>query len=125
MAKILIIDDDPSNRDILHARLEAAGHEVAEAVNGEEGLRLLDTGAPDLVFLDVMMPRVDGWQVCRQIKADPKTKAVPVVMLTALGQEIDQLRGYESGADDYLAKPWNVEQLAATLAKLLPAQKTT
>ena len=76
MSKILIIDDDLSNREILRARLEMAGHEVTEAKNGEEGLRLMQAAAPDLVFLDVMMPKVDGWQVCRQIKGNPQTKPI-------------------------------------------------
>ena len=111
MSKILVIDDDPSNREILRARLEKAGHEVAEAPDGEKGLQLLETSGADLVFLDVMMPRLDGWQVCRQIKNNPKTKDVPVVMLTALDQRIDQLRGWESGASDYLPKPWDPEKL--------------
>ena len=119
MAKILIIDDDPSNRDILRARLEPLGHEVTEASNGEEGLRLLDTTAWDLVLLDVMMPRVDGWQVCRQIKTNSKTKAIPVVMLTALGQQIDQLRGWESGADEYLTKPWDPKELMRVTRRLV------
>ncbi|OGR88981.1 MAG: hypothetical protein A2992_07090 [Elusimicrobia bacterium RIFCSPLOWO2_01_FULL_59_12] len=124
MSKILVIDDDPANRDILRTRLELAGHEVMEASNGEEGVRLLEAAASDLVFLDVMMPRVDGWQICRQIKSNPKTKAIPVVMLTALGQQIDQLRGFESGADDYLTKPWDPERLTATLERLLPESRS-
>src|SRR5258708_4928437 len=111
MSKILVIDDDPANRDILRARLEQAGHEVTEAPDGEEGLRCLEAAGLDLVLLDVMMPRVDGLQVCRRIKANPKTKGIPVVMLTALGQQIDQLRGFESGADEYLMKPWDSVKL--------------
>ena len=123
MSKILIIDDDPANRDILRARLEAAGHEVAEAHDGEKGFQLLVAGRPDLVFLDVMMPRVDGWQICRKIKNNAETKAIPVVMLTALSQQIDQLRGYESGADDFMTKPWDTGRLMAVLGKLLPQAK--
>ena len=119
MAKILIIDDDPANRDILKVRLEIAGHQVLEATNGEEALPLSASSHPDLIFLDVMMPKLDGWQVCRLLKADPKTKDIPVVMLTACFQEIDQLRGYESGADEYLAKPWDPNQISTVLEKLL------
>jgi CheY-like chemotaxis protein len=73
--KILIIDDDPSNREILRARLEPAGYEVLEASHGEEGLLLSETVLPDLILLDVMMPKMDGWQVCRKIRANPITKA--------------------------------------------------
>ena len=123
MSKILVIDDDASNREILRVRLESAGHAVVEASNGEEGLRLVETALPDLVFLDVMMPRLDGWQVCRQIKADPKTRAIPIVMLTACDQKIDQLRGWESGADEYMAKPWDPARLLELLEKWCPAPK--
>src|SRR5258706_7311837 len=117
MSKILVIDDDRANRDILRARLEQAGYEVTEASEGEEGLRCLEAALSDLVLLDVMMPRVDGLQVCRRIKANPKTKGVPVVMLTALGQQIDQLRGFESGADEYLMKPWDSVKLLELVDK--------
>jgi len=123
MSRILIIDDDPSNREILRARLEPAGHEVTEAADGEKGLQLVETTMPDLVLLDVMMPRMDGWQVCRQIKNNPKTKAIPVVMLTALGQQIDQLRGWESGANEYLGKPWDPKALMEILERWCPATK--
>src|SRR5579871_4270030 len=102
MSKILIIDDDPNNREILRVRLEQAGHDVSDAPNGEEGLRVSETFMPDLILLDVMMPKVDGLQVCREIKGNPKTEKIPVVMLTALDQQIDKLRGWESGADEYL-----------------------
>ena len=120
MAKILIVDDDPANRDILRARLEKAGHQVTEASNGEEGLRLFKDVAPDMLFLDVMMPRVDGWQVCRQLRSNPESKSVPIVMLTAMGQQIDQLRGWESGANDYLIKPWDPAKLLEVVEKWCP-----
>jgi DNA-binding response OmpR family regulator len=117
VSKILLIDDDPNNREILSTRLELAGHQVTQAANGEEGLRLSESIAPDLVFLDVMMPKVDGWHVCREIKNNPKTKTVPVVMLTACDQKIDQLRGWESGVDDYMAKPWDPAKLMELVDK--------
>ena len=124
MAKILVIDDDSANREILRARLEKAGHHVTEASHGEEGLSLLDTDLSDMVFLDVMMPKVDGWQVCRLIKENPKTKSVPVVMLTALSQQIDQLRGWESGADEYLTKPCDPAKLIELVNKWCPASQS-
>ena len=117
MSKILVIDDDPSNREILRARLEKAGHEVTEAPNGEEGIKLSLEVIPQLVFLDVMMPKVDGLQVCRQLKSNPKTEKIPVILLTACDQNIDQLRGWESGADEYIAKPWNPDALLQLVAK--------
>lgn len=117
MSKILIIDDDPANRDILRARLEQAHHEVLEAADGEEGLRLLESRTMDLIILDIMMPRIDGWQVCHRIRANPVTKSIPVIMLTACGQTIDQLRGWESGANEYLTKPWDPAQLLQLVEK--------
>jgi CheY-like chemotaxis protein len=124
MSKILVIDDDPSNRDILRTRLEVAGHDVAEASDGEQGLLYLENQSADLIVLDVMMPRVDGLQVCAKIKANPKTKGIPVILLTALGQQIDQLRGWESGADDYLTKPWDSNKLMQLVQKWCPASKS-
>lgn len=123
MSRIIVIDDDAINRDLLRARLEAAGHEILEAKDGEEGLKLLETAKPDLILLDIMMPRCDGWHVCRKVKADPTLKNVPVVIITACTQNIDELRGYECGADDYLAKPWDAAQLRSVVDRLLnPAE---
>ena len=121
MANILVIDDNPENREILKARLEQAGHHVVEAKDGDEGVGLCKDPKPDLIFLDVMMPKVDGWQVCRQLKANPLTRNIPVVMLTALGQKIDQLRGFESGADEFLTKPWDAQHLLEIVRTLCPA----
>jgi DNA-binding response OmpR family regulator len=119
MSRIMVIDDDEMNRDLLRARLEAAGHEVHEAKDGVEGLALLETTPTDLILLDIMMPRSDGWQVCRMVKANPKLNRVPVVILSACTQNIDELRGYECGADDYIAKPWDPAHLRAVVDKLL------
>lgn len=115
-----MIDDDSSNRDILHGRLEQAGHVVTDATNGEEGLRKLAEAPFDLVLLDVMMPRIDGWNVCRQIKTNPETKSIPVVLLTALDRQIDQLRGWECGADEYMTKPWEPAKLLECIKRLCP-----
>ena len=121
MAKILIVDDDVTNRDILTTRLESAGYEIAEAVNGEEGVNLAQQMPPDLIILDVMMPKVDGLLACRILKANEKTKGVPIVMLTARSQQMEELRGWESGADEYLTKPCDHQRLLAVVAQFLPA----
>ena|SRR5258706_7806062 len=121
MSRILVIDDDPENREILRIRLEQSGHEVKEAPNGEEGLRLSEEFLPHLIFLDVMMPKVDGLQVCREIKSNPKTERIPVIMLTACDQQIDKLRGWENGADEYLAKPWDPAKLLEVVGKWCPS----
>ena len=120
MATILLIDDDPENRDILKTRLEQAGYQVMEAQNGEEGLALSVSCKPDLIFLDVMMPKMDGWQVCRSLKANPATSQVPIVMLTACSKQVEELRGYESGANEYLMKPWDHNRLLEVVRKWVP-----
>lgn len=119
MKKILIIDDDTFNRDILKTRLEAAGYAVAEAGNGEEGVKAARDLAPDLVLMDVMMPKVDGRLACRLLKSDPKTKDITVVMLTARSQQMEELRGWESGADEYLTKPCEHKRLLEVIAQFL------
>jgi DNA-binding response OmpR family regulator len=117
---LLLIDDDPENRDILKTRLEQAGYQVVEAQNGEEGLALSVSCKPDLIFLDVMMPKMDGWQVCRSLKGNPATSQVPIVMLTACSKQVEELRGYESGANDYMMKPWDHNRLLEVVRKWLP-----
>jgi len=119
MAKILIIDDDTANRDMLKTRLEASGYAVAEAVNGEEGVKTAQDLAPDLIIMDVMMPKVDGRLACRILKSNPKTKDIPVVMLTARSQQMEELRGWESGADEYLTKPCDHKRLLELIAQFL------
>ena len=119
MPKILIVDDDVVNRDIIKTRLEAAGYKVAEAANGEEGVNLAQKLPPDLIILDVMMPKVDGLLACRILKSDEKTKSIPIVMLTARSQQLEELRGWESGADEYLTKPCDHKQLLGVLAQFL------
>lgn len=121
--RILIIDDDAQNREIVRTRLEQKGYEVLESVNGEEGLALAVKEKFDLIVLDVMMPKKDGWQVCKTIKSHPRIKDIPVVILTARSQGIDELRSWECGADEYLAKPVDHLQLLETIKKLLAGKK--
>lgn len=123
MPRILVVDDDAVNRDILKTRLEAAGYEVSEAVNGEEGIHLAQELPPDLIILDVMMPKVDGLLACRILKTNEKTKGIPIVMLTARSQQLEELRGWESGADEYLTKPCDHQRLLAAVAQFLAGRK--
>ena len=116
--KILIVDDDFQNRDILKTRLAQAGYETAEAVNGDEGIAFALKENFDLILLDVMMPKKDGWQVCKSLKSHPRTKGIPVIVITALASGIDELRTWESGADDYVQKPVNHEELIGLVKKL-------
>jgi DNA-binding response OmpR family regulator len=116
---ILVVDDDPDIRDIVSFRLERAGYEVAQATNGEEALRLARERTPSLCILDVMMPRVSGFEVVRELRKESSTQGVPVLMLTASVQDKDVARGFDTGADDYLKKPFNTGELLARVAALL------
>lgn len=114
---ILLVDDHPKNLKLLEAHLAATGFETMTAQDGEEALASVASRAPDLILLDVMMPKLDGFEVCRRIKENEKTRLIPVVMVTALDNLEDKVRGIESGADDFLTKPVNrVELLARTRA---------
>ena len=117
--KILIVDDDPQNRDILKIRLELAGYQVTEAVNGDEGIENALKNHPDLIICDLMMPRKDGWQVLKSLRSEPKTQSIPVIILTARTQPIDEMRSWENGATEFLAKPVDHERLIQTVRKLL------
>jgi len=109
---ILLADDDEMIVDVLRYRLEAEGYTVIVARDGEEALQLALSAAPDLVLLDVMMPRMQGWEVCRELR---RTSAVPILMLTARGEEMDRVLGLELGADDYVIKPFSFRELLARI----------
>lgn len=116
---ILVADDDPDIRDIVSFRLERAGYETVQASDGDQALRLARETPPSLCVLDVMMPKVNGFEVLRELRGNPATRSVPVLMLTASVQDRDVARGFEQGADDYLKKPFNSAELLARVAALL------
>ncbi|HEX6675126.1 MAG TPA: response regulator [Actinomycetes bacterium] len=105
--KLLIADDEPAVRALVHATLEGEDYQIIEAGDGVEALELVRAENPSLVLLDVMMPRLNGLDVCRSIKADPSTSGTMVVMLTAQARQRDRERGYEAGADEYFTKPFS------------------
>ncbi len=121
MAKptILIIEDERSLLEILAYNLTNEGFEVLTASDGQEGLRRAKTAVPDLVVLDLMLPGLDGLQVCRQIRSDPKTQAIRILMLTAKSEEVDEIVGFNMGADDYVAKPFKIKPLISRIKALL------
>ena len=106
-ARVLVVDDIEANIKLLEARLMAEYFQVFSATNGQDALDICAKGQCDIVLLDVMMPGMDGYEVCRRLKADPKTMNIPVVMVTALDQPSDKVTGLEAGADDFLTKPIN------------------
>lgn len=118
-ARILVVDDIPANVKLLEAKLSAEYYEVLTAASGQECLDLAAEKAPDLILLDVMMPGMDGFEVCKRIKADDTTAHIPIVMVTALSDVSDRVRGLESGADDFLSKPVNDTALFARVRSLL------
>ncbi|WP_043835753.1 PleD family two-component system response regulator [Muricoccus aerilatus] len=118
-ARVLVVDDIAANLKLLEARLNAEYYEVALANSGPEALRLAHSWSPDVILLDVMMPGMDGYEVCRHLKASPLTSYIPVVMITALVDQAERVRGLEAGADDFLSKPVDHATLFARLRALL------
>lgn len=114
--KILIIDDDPHISEAIRLYLENEGYEVKNAFDGTEGVNMFKTASPDIVLLDIMMPKKDGWQVCREIR---EISSKPIIMLTAKGEVFDKVLGLELGADDFLAKPVDMKELSARIKAVL------
>ena len=112
---VLIVEDEGAQLEVLKYNLEAEGFDVVMAENGDEALLLVAEEDPDLIVLDWMLPNVSGIEICRRIKADPATRPIPIVMLSARGDEVDRVRGLETGADDYVVKPYSVVELMARL----------
>jgi DNA-binding response OmpR family regulator len=119
MATILVIDDDELVSRTLQRALKMYGHQIMVANSGTEGLQLARRHQPDLFILDIMMPGVDGYQVCRQIRGDPLLTNLPVLFLTAKAKDEDKIEGFRAGADDYLSKPFNMEELQLRVKAIL------
>ena len=109
MKKILIVDDEPDIIEILQYVLETEKYECITALDGEEGLKLARETNPDLIILDVMMPKINGYKISRLLKYDSKYKDIPIIMITARSQEEDKIIGEETGADEYITKPFKIE----------------
>ena len=126
MGKILIVEDEANIRQLLRYNLEKEGFQVMEAIDGIQGLRTAQREKPDLVLLDLMLPGMDGLEVCRTLKGAPGTAALPIIMLTAKAEEVDKIIGLELGADDYMTKPFSPRELTARIkAVLRRSQKET
>jgi DNA-binding response OmpR family regulator len=116
---VLVADDDDDIRALVCYRMTKAGYEVVEAKDGEQALRLATERLPALAILDVMMPKVDGYEVTRQLRADEGTRRMPIILLTARAQDQDVQRGFEAGADDYIRKPFSPQELRARVQAIL------
>ncbi len=122
MAKvILVVDDDPKNLKLIRDLLQVSGYKTVEATGGEQGVKLAKSKKPDLILMDIMMPKVDGYTACREIKMDKATKAIPVVMLTSLDYELNKELGRDMGADGYITKPVDRQKLLDVIRRFLPA----
>ena len=123
--KIFIVEDELDFLSTLRERLESEGYVVATAVDGERALGKIPEEKPDLILLDIMLPEMNGYQVCRELKCNPETETIPVVVVTAKSQESDKFWAKETGADDYLTKPFEMEELLQKIQDNLQEDKKT
>jgi two-component system phosphate regulon response regulator PhoB len=122
--RILIVDDEKDIRELLSFQLQQHGFITVTATNGEDALEKIEEKAPDLIILDLMMPKMDGAEVCRALKREEKTRRIPIIILTAKGEEIDRVVGFELGADDYVPKPFSPRELALRVKAVLKRMTT-
>ena len=125
MAKILLVEDNEMNRDMLSRRLQRRGYEVVTAIDGETGLAMTRTETPALVLMDMSLPGVDGWEATRQLKADPATRAIPVIALTAHAMAGDREKALAAGCDDFDIKPIDLDRLLGKIEALLGGKAQT
>ncbi|MFO7322706.1 MAG: response regulator [Chloroflexota bacterium] len=119
-ARILVIEDNPDNMTLISDVLVSLQYEVLQAVDGEQGLQMAEEFRPDLILMDLSLPRLDGWSATRLLKSNPELRAIPVIALTAHAMVGDRERALEAGCDDYISKPINLRELAAKLNKFIP-----
>lgn len=117
--KVLLVEDEPAQREVLSYNLQSEGFDVVTAADGDEAMLLVDEEAPDIIVLDWMLPGISGIEICRRLKSKSQTRAIPVLMLSARSEEVDRVRGLETGADDYVVKPYSVLELMARVRNQL------
>ncbi len=122
---VLIVEDEPAQREVLAYNIAAEGFRISQAEDGEEGLLLVAEDAPDVIVLDWMLPAVSGIEVCRRIKMNPETRGIAIIMLSAKSEDVDKVRGLETGADDYVVKPYSVTELMARVRSQLRRVRPT
>jgi CheY-like chemotaxis protein len=116
---ILIVEDEPKNMTLTRDLLKISGYETVEAVDGRQGVEKAKSARPDLILMDIMMPKMDGYAACREIKADQATKNIPVIMLTAVGYDLNKRLAKQMGADGYVTKPFSRQQLVDAITLFL------
>jgi len=119
MSTVLVVEDSPTQRQMITDLLRGSGLKVIVATDGVEAIESIQNQCPDLVVLDIVMPRMNGYEVCRRLKSDPQTQGVPVVMCSSKGEEFDRYWGMKQGADAYIAKPFEPTELVGTVKQLL------
>ncbi|MGH1465544.1 MAG: phosphate regulon transcriptional regulator PhoB [Cognatishimia sp.] len=117
--KVLLVEDEPAQREVLSYNLQSEGFDVVSAADGDEAMLLVDEEVPDIVVLDWMLPGISGIEICRRLKTKTQTRSIPVIMLSARAEEVDRVRGLETGADDYVVKPYSVLELMARVRNQL------
>ncbi|GAA6207583.1 phosphate regulon transcriptional regulator PhoB [Cognatishimia sp. WU-CL00825] len=117
--KVLLVEDEPAQREVLLYNLKSEGFDVVSAADGDEAMLLVDEEAPDIIVLDWMLPGISGIEICRRLKTRTQTRNIPVLMLSARAEEVDRVRGLETGADDYVVKPYSVMELMARVRNQL------
>ncbi|MCH7558952.1 MAG: response regulator [Planctomycetes bacterium] len=123
--KILVVDYKEDNVELLEARLSPKGYAIEKAYDGEEALKKLEENSPDLILLDIMMPKVNGYEVCKKLKTDEKTQFIPIVMITVLKEMEDKIKSIEAGADDFISKPFSKYKVIARSRSLLKMRHFT
>jgi two-component system phosphate regulon response regulator PhoB len=117
--KVLLVEDEPAQREVLGYNLRSEGFDVVTAADGDEAILLVEEETPDIIVLDWMLPGISGIEICRRLKSKSQTRAIPVIMLSARAEEVDRVRGLETGADDYVVKPYSVLELMARVRNQL------
>ncbi len=118
---ILIVEDDPNSLELTRTVIEASGYSTIAAIDGEQGVKLARDKKPDLILMDIMMPKMDGYAACYAIKIDKLTREIPVIMLTAAGYELNKKLAQNMGASGYVTKPFNIEELQGIINQYLPS----
>ena len=123
--KILVIEDDPSTLRLIKYTLQQEGYQVLIASNGLDGMRKAQSGEIDLIILDVLLPGIDGFEICHRLRGDPQTAQLPILMISGKAREIDKATGLKMGADDYITKPWHRPELLDKIAAMLQRSGVT